>query len=160
MQRVGQFIAKLVLRKHQRALVTSFKKFQLNNLETEEAGSAVRANDDPETKFLDNNATVQARSDISVLDSYGHDPNLTDLQHELLKEIAENFSPRDSAADLSILYEVTGYKADCQSDDFWDSYRDFEELGEDKLVYKNNNESNLKGEENEQNHGNSDIDSD
>ena len=32
-QRVGQFIAKLVLRKHQRALVTSFKKFQLNNLE-------------------------------------------------------------------------------------------------------------------------------
>ena len=58
MQRVGQFIAKLVLRKHQRALVTSFKKFQLENLETEEAGSAVRTNDDPETSFLDNNATV------------------------------------------------------------------------------------------------------
>ena len=55
---------------------------------------------------------------------------------------------------------MTGYKADCQSHDFWDSYRDFEELGEDKLVYKNNNESNLKRDENEQNHGNSDIDSD
>ena len=85
---------------------------------------------------------------------------MTDLQLELLKEIAENFSPEDSAADLSILYEVTGYKNDSQSCDFWDNYRDFEELGEDKLLSKRNNESNLDGEKNEHNQGNSDIDSD
>ena len=31
-QRVGQFIAKLILKKHQRALVTSFRKYQLDDL--------------------------------------------------------------------------------------------------------------------------------
>ena len=31
-QRVGQFIAKLILKKHQRALVTSFKKYQIDDL--------------------------------------------------------------------------------------------------------------------------------
>ena len=30
--RIGQFISKLILRKHQRALVTSFQKYQLNDL--------------------------------------------------------------------------------------------------------------------------------
>lgn len=30
--RVGQFISKMILKKHQRALVTSFKKYQLNDL--------------------------------------------------------------------------------------------------------------------------------
>ena len=34
---------------------------------------------------------------------------LTPDQVELLKEISEQFSPEDSAADLSILYEVTGF---------------------------------------------------
>ena len=31
-QRIGQFIAKLILKKHQRALVTSFKKYQVDDL--------------------------------------------------------------------------------------------------------------------------------
>ena len=31
-QRVGQFIAKLILKKHQRALVTSFRKYQIDDL--------------------------------------------------------------------------------------------------------------------------------
>ena len=30
--RIGQFISKMILNKHQRALVTSFKKYQLNDL--------------------------------------------------------------------------------------------------------------------------------
>ena len=34
-QRIGLFIAKLILKKHQRALVTSFDKYQLNNLSGE-----------------------------------------------------------------------------------------------------------------------------
>ena len=53
-----------------------------------------------------------------------------------MKEIAENFSPSDSAADLSILYEVTGYRADIENFEFWENYRDFEKLGEDRLVSK------------------------
>ena len=53
-----------------------------------------------------------------------------------MREIAENFSPSDSAADLSILYEVTGYRADNENFEFWDNYRDFENPGEDKLVSK------------------------
>ena len=32
-QRVGEFIAKLILKKHQRALITSFKKYQIDSLE-------------------------------------------------------------------------------------------------------------------------------
>ena len=31
-QRIGQFIAKLILKKHQRALVTIFKKYQVDDL--------------------------------------------------------------------------------------------------------------------------------
>ena len=30
--RIGQFISKMILNKHQRALVTSFQKYQLNDL--------------------------------------------------------------------------------------------------------------------------------
>ena len=48
-----------------------------------------------------------------------------------MKEIVENFSPEDSAADLSILYETTGFQAESENFQFWENYKDFEEL---KLV--------------------------
>ena len=38
-QRVGQFIAKLILRKHQRALVTSFKQYQVDDLADRKAAA-------------------------------------------------------------------------------------------------------------------------
>jgi len=38
---------------------------------------------------------------------------------KLLKEISEQFSPEDSAADLSILYEVTGFQAESDNFLFW-----------------------------------------
>ena len=40
--------------------------------------------------------------------------NLTEDQLKLLQEISANFAPDDSAADLGILYEVTGYKGESQ----------------------------------------------
>ena len=40
---------------------------------------------------------------------------MTKEQVALLTEIAERFRPDDSAADLSILYEVTGYKGESQN---------------------------------------------
>ena len=71
------------------------------------------------------------------------DKNLTEAQLMLLQEIAERFSTEDDAADLSILYEITGYQAESQNFEFWSAYTDFEELGEAKLVRKG-----LNGEEN------------
>jgi len=38
---------------------------------------------------------------------------------DLLTEILERFSPDDSDADLSILYEVTGYQGGSQNVQFW-----------------------------------------
>ena len=57
-----------------------------------------------------------------------------------MKEICEQFSPDDSAADLSILYEVTGFQAESENYAYWENYQDFEELGEDKLVRRDKNE--------------------
>ena len=67
------------------------------------------------------------------------DDNLTEAQLMLLQEIAERFSTDDDAADLSILYEITGFQAESQNFEFWTAYNDFEELGEAKLVRKGMN---------------------
>ena len=39
--------------------------------------------------------------------------------------------------DLAILYEVTGYRGGCRTDEnFWHNYKDFYELGEDSDFIK------------------------
>ena len=58
---------------------------------------------------------------------------LTHEQAALLTQILERFSPDDSAVDLSILYEVTGYQGGSQNFEFWQNYQDFDELGGSKL---------------------------
>ena len=64
---------------------------------------------------------------------------LTDDQVKLLIEISDQFSPEDSAADLSILYEITGFQAYC--DDFdWESYQDYEVPGSFNMVKQDKNE--------------------
>ena len=65
---------------------------------------------------------------------------LTEEQKALLKEISEHFSPEDSAADMSILYEVTGLQTESENFQFWENYKDFEELGEGKLVREDKDE--------------------
>ena len=64
------------------------------------------------------------------------DPHLTDGQLKLLKEIEDEFRPEENAADLSILYEITGYQAEPPiGSAYWDSYEDFEAvLGTKALV--------------------------
>ena len=53
----------------------------------------------------------------------------------------EQFSPEDSDADMRILYEVTGFKAESDNFKFWENYGDFEELGgSDNLVREDKNE--------------------
>ena len=48
----------------------------------------------------------------------------------MLIEISEQFCTEDNAADLSILYEVTGFMAESDNYAYWDNYTDFEELGD------------------------------
>ena len=66
--------------------------------------------------------------------------SLTKEQESLLSEIVSHFSPEDSAADLSILYEVTGYQGESQNFEFWTNYQDFDELGGSKLVNQDKDE--------------------
>ena len=49
-----------------------------------------------------------------------------------MREIRENFDPEEKVADLCILYEVTGYQDESAEAGFWESYKDFFELGDDK----------------------------
>ena len=53
---------------------------------------------------------------------------LTEDQRKLLEEIVKEFSPQDNAADLGILFEVTGFQADAEGDQFWQNYQDYEDL--------------------------------
>jgi len=77
--------------------------------------------------------------------------HLTNDQQALLKEISEMFSPEDSAADMSILYEVTGYQAESENFQFWDNYGDFEDLSDqiinrrDKIEEENMQTENASG---------------
>ena len=78
------------------------------------------------------------------MEAFSGDENLTGDQMALLQEIAEQFSIEDSPADLSILYEVTGYQGESQNFDFWTNYEDFEEqLGGINLVRHGNNEEKI-----------------
>ena len=65
---------------------------------------------------------------------FENDEQLTTDQLELLREIAEQFSTEDDPADLCILYECTGFKANTESAHFWDNYKDFVELGEEDIL--------------------------
>ena len=60
--------------------------------------------------------TIQEDGTVDDLAEFSANANLTTDQMALLTEIAEQFSPEDNAADLSILYEVTGFQA--ESDNF------------------------------------------
>ena len=90
---------------------------------------------------------IQEDGTIDEMEAFADDENLTQDQVNLLQEIAEKFSVEDSAADLSILYEVTGYQAESQNFEFWENYQDFEEqLGDTNLVRNDKNEENIKND--------------
>ena len=142
-QRIGQFIAKLILKKHQRVLVTNFQKFKVERFEDEDQAmddKVVHQLEEGKNGLLGLQTEDGTLSDMALFEG---DKNLTEAQLMLLQEIAERFSTEDDAADLSILYEITGYQAESQNFEFWSAYTDFEELGEAKLVRKG-----LNGEEN------------
>ena len=139
-QRVSEFIAKLVLRKHQRALVQSFQKYQLDDMIAEE--EAVMRQSQMITQLAN-----AAESD-DLLDSIAgpneryknlNEKGLTDQQRELIDEIREKFDPKEVVADLCILYEVTAYKDESAEANFWEGYMDFFELGADENLVRFDN---------------------
>ena len=77
---------------------------------------------------------------MSLIGEFLRDGKLTDAQEALLREIAEQFSPEESGADASILYECTGFQAETDNLQFWANYQDFEELGDTKLTRRDKNE--------------------
>ena len=126
--RIGQFLAKLILKKHQRALVTSFKKYQVDDLGERTTES--------QRDLQDYLLTPQVQND-GMVDDYAifkDDKKLTEGQLALLKEISEQFCVEDSAADLSILYETTGFQAESDNFEYWENYQDFEELGDTNMI--------------------------
>ena len=65
---------------------------------------------------------------MTMMAEIDQDESLTQDQLALLRLISDTFSPQDSAADLAILLEVTGFKGQCDNFSFWDEYDDFEDL--------------------------------
>lgn len=138
--RVGQFLAKLILNKHQRVLVTSFKKYQIDDLRKTIPVDAEEMRS-PRASLLRQQPTIQEDDGpVSDFNAFANDERLTEDQLKLLKEIADQFTASESAADMSILYETTGFQADCEELAFWENYQDFEELGESKLARQDKDE--------------------
>ena len=87
-------MAKLILRKHQRALVQSFQKYQLDDMIAEDEAAKRRSQiidnlarmvDDDENN--DNDVLVEGRYNLV------NEEELTPEQRELLHEIREKFDP-------------------------------------------------------------------
>ena len=142
--RLANFMAKLNLKKHQRALVPSFSKYRLENLERKKD---VQENEvrrvENEQQFLFDGPTAiqdeQHQSNESSLMTYlksdlfekfwqsnrDHFPQLK----QLIEEIDLRFDPDGDIADVGILYEITGFQgaipSGAASHDFWDAYNDF-----------------------------------
>ena len=86
--------------------MTNFKEHQLNDL-----GLSI---DDGRAELSAEllQSGIQKDGSISDFNELAFGEHLTYEQKALLREIAERFSPDDSAADLSILYETTGFQAE------------------------------------------------
>ena len=61
------------------------------------------------------------------------DESLTHEQRIFLFEIAKDFNLQDSPANKAILYEVTGYKDQASTFEFWKDYGDSHTPGDPKI---------------------------
>ena len=142
--RLANFMAKLNLKKHQRALVPSFSKYRLENLERKKdvQENEVRRVEDEQQSLFGGPTAIQEehhQSNESSLMTYlksdlfekfwqsdrDHFPQLK----LLIDEIDLRFDPDGDIADIGILYEITGFQgaipSGTASHDFWDAYNDF-----------------------------------
>ena len=137
-QRVAQFIAKLILKKHQRALVSNFKSYQLENLEPTTTHEHQINDEDKESGLsgresgLPSGRSIYEDGAVQMFAAFENDETLTEDQLKLLKEISGAFRPHEDAADLAILFETTGFQAaTTEKSEFWESYNDYGVLGEE-----------------------------
>lgn len=142
--RISQLVAKLTLKKHQRALVSSFKQYQLDDMiqvrqVTDEDQSKVEDSSNLLIPSIQTNEQAIATSDPGI-EKIMEDELLTDEQMNLLNEILLFFDPRN-IADSNILYECTGYKSEQQDESFWEDLKDFEALGDTKLTRADKDET-------------------
>ena len=139
-QRIGQFLAKVMLKRHQRALVTSFKHYQLDDLVQSNQSDASERDENGVMSAQLLQTAVQADDTTEVFSKLIVDEKLSEDQVKLLTEIVQQFRSEDNDADLSILYEVTGFKADSNELNFWDNYQDFDDFANINLVRLDKNE--------------------
>ena len=132
--RISGFLAKLILRKHQRALVRSFRDYQLDDMLAEEEAEkrqsqkAVKVGNALLYSMQINMEEPLTDGRLADLD----DERLTEDQIMLLKSIREKFNPDEVVADVCMLYEISGFQDETTEPDFWDEYMDFFELGNDE----------------------------
>mmetsp|Transcript_38633 Transcript_38633/g.50653 ORF Transcript_38633/g.50653 Transcript_38633/m.50653 type:complete len:124 (-) Transcript_38633:171-542(-) len=119
-------MAKLTLKKHQRALVANFKRYQLDDLGLADDGGTTASDQSGSQIDSGNSAllqptTIQAEEEDTAINKILQDEHLTAEQLNLLMEIKNLFDLADSA-DCSILYECTGFKSDVCGDTFWEQF--------------------------------------
>ena len=123
--------------------MSNFRDYQLSDLNN-------HSDNVPEEKDALLKTAIQEDGTVSVMTELERNENLTLNQLALLREITDTFNLQDSAADLAILYEVTGFKAEADTYEFWESYGDFEEPGGSNMVSDSRNEEVLAQKRNKQ----------
>ena len=130
-QRLSEFMSKISLSKHQRALVANFRQYQLDDLR-------------PQSKSTDKKSTMYQPSlqqdpgaeFINAAHEYHeYNPNITEVQQALIDEIESKFKAQDNDIDKSILYEITGHIILGYEERFESDWQDFDNIsGESTLI--------------------------
>ena len=113
MKRTAEFMAKLSLKRYQRALVSRFRKYQLDYLGKMKFSGRSERNDsvDEEVQVLSTDIQRRASTILGqAVDLLKSREVLSHAQEMLLQDIQENFDAEENNADMAILYEVTGYQ--------------------------------------------------
>ena len=115
--RTTDFMSKLYLKEYQRSMIPYFKKYQLTELEgdrsrqvfaTDRLGSRAQHLIDGEDEELE----AQRMTQLNLI--------------ETVREITFN----EDAANLAIMYEVTGFQGEKEGDDeFWANYESYKSSG-------------------------------
>ena len=108
--RLTDFMSRLMLKEYQRSLIPYFKRYQLTTIEG-----------DSEKKVFD---TAQKLG--SIIDGADEERQALKIAELNLQETVRELTFNDNAADLAIMYEVTGFQADHDFDgDFWANYESY-----------------------------------
>lgn len=105
------FISRVVLKKHHRALIPHFKKYQV---------VAIPADDDDQISAATIKVIPQAIIPIDPTQDYAK------LMADLMD--TASFNPEKDPIDAGVLYEATGFRAAPEKVDFWNDFFDYERI--------------------------------